>query len=330
MQGVPEIVSEVVPGSRSLARFLVVLGLAAFGLTAVSLVLGAVDGRQLLGTSVWAKPAKFGAAVGALDLTLALVIPLMPLGRRAGRHVVALVGALTAMELVLITLQAARGVPSHFNNATTFDRVVFQVMGAGIAVAALALGYLAVRAFRARFADRALGWGIRLGFVSMLLGSAVGGLMPRPTPAQLESLSAGRPTPAIGAHAVGVPDGGPGLPVTGWSVEGGDLRVPHFVGLHGFQVLPLVGWVLGRARRRRIGVERAARLAVAAGVGYLGLVAATLVQALRGRPLVDPDPVTLAVAGLALAAAVALAVAPRLRGVRPARAPAPLDVKMAA
>jgi hypothetical protein len=209
---------------------------------------------------------------------------------------------------------------------------VFRVMGAGIAVAALALGYLAVRAFRTRFADRALGWGIRLGFVSMLLGSAVGGLMPRPTPAQIASLSAGRPTPMVGGHAVGVPDGGPGLPVTGWSVEGGDLRVPHFVGLHGFQALPLVGWVLGRARRRRIGPERAARLAAAAGVGYLGLVAATLVQALRGRPLVELDPVALAVAGLALAAAMAmvLAVAPRLRGARPARTRAPADVKMAA
>ena len=42
-----------------------------------------------------------------------------------------------------------------------------------------------------------------------LLGGALGFLMPRPTPAQLDSLRAGRPTPVVGAHAVGVPDGGP-------------------------------------------------------------------------------------------------------------------------
>jgi hypothetical protein len=178
-------------------------------------------------------------------------------------------------------------------------------MGVGITIVWLAEAYLAVRAFRQTFASPVRTWGIRLGLVGALFGGAVGFIMPRPTPAQVESLRAGRPTPLLGAHAVGVPDGGPGLPVTRWSTEGGDLRVPHFIGLHALQLLPLVAWLIERRRR-----QTRARAIVALGVGWIGLVAVTLVQALRGQPLLTPDGATITSLVLVLAAALAIGARP--------------------
>ena len=116
--------------------------------------------------------------------------------------------------------------------------------------------------------------------------------MTAPTDAQLAAARAGEPMTVAGAHTVGAPDGGPGLPGTGWSVERGDLRVPHFVGLHALQALPLLGFLLGR--RRRADATRV-RLVLAAAASYAGLFAMLLWQALRGQSLVQPDGTTLAV-----------------------------------
>ena len=89
-----------------------------------------------------------------------------------------------------------------------------------------------------------------------------------------------------GAHTVGAPDGGPGLPGVGWSREHGDLRVPHFLGLHAMQLLPVISLAL---RRRNWPEATRVRLIVTAAGSYTALFVVLLVQALRGQSVVDPD-----------------------------------------
>ena len=131
--------------------------------------------------------------------------------------------------------------------------------------------------------------------------------MTRPTSAQLDAARTARMTVA-GAHTVGAPDGGPGLPGTGWSREHGDLRVPHFLGLHGMQLVPLMAWLLGGMQSRR----RRQRLVIAGAASYGALFAILLAQALRGQSVTAPDTLTLALlAGWAAVTVAAAAFAAR-------------------
>jgi hypothetical protein len=205
------------------------------------------------------------------------------------------------LEVAIIDIQAWRGTTSHFNVGTLLDGVLFSFMGAAILVQTLTSVAVAVALWRQRFDDRALGWALRLGLLITIIGASAGGLMVRPTSAQLaEAQTTGRLALA-GAHTVSAPDGGAGLPGTGWSVDHGDLRVPHFVGLHAMQVLPLLALAL---RRRRF-VETRVRLVMVAAASYVALFAILLWQALRGQSLVHPDGATIA----ALAAWVILTAA---------------------
>jgi hypothetical protein len=91
---------------------------------------------------------------------------------------------------------------------------------------------------------------------------------------------------AHGGHAVGVADGGPGLPLVNWSTEGGDLRAAHMVGLHALQVLLLAGYALSRPRAR-IGETARLALLLAVTVVYATAGVALWQQARAGRPLLS-------------------------------------------
>jgi hypothetical protein len=284
-------------------RLLAVTAVVSLGVLAFALVAQLFDARLILGAPAWAKPAKFGASIAVMAISLAWIIGQMEDPERRVARAGSAIAVVALGELGTIIIQVVRGVPSHFNNATIPDALVFAAMGLAIMILWLAQVYLTARSFRQSFADAARTWAIRLGLVSAVLGGALGFFMPVPTPAQRAQLAQGERPALLGAHAVGVPDGGPGLPVTRWTTEGGDLRVPHFIGLHALQLLPLAAFALSRRRR-------ATRLVIALGTAWLGLVVVTLHQALRAQPLLAPDALTLGEAAIVLAAGALIAVWP--------------------
>jgi hypothetical protein len=247
-----------------------------------------LDPRTIAGAPAWLKPAKFAASIAIYTLTLAWVFTYLPAWTRT-RYIVGRVTAVTMLiEIGIIGGQAWRGTTSHFNVGTVVDGVLFTIMGVAIVVQTLTSVAVAVALWRQTFADRALGWALRLGLTLTIAGAFTGGLMTRPTEAQLAEARTTRLAIA-GAHTVGAPDGGPGLLGTGWSLEHGDLRVPHFLGLHALQALAL----LALATPRRWSEARRLRVTFIAAASYTSLFGILLVQALSGEPVAAPGTITL-------------------------------------
>ncbi|WP_238006002.1 hypothetical protein KZZ52_52355 [Dactylosporangium sp. AC04546] len=264
-----------------------------------------LDHRTVIGAPVWLKPFKFSLSLMVYCLTLAWMITLVGRGRRLADRAGTVIAISAAGEMLLIVGQAARGRASHFNTTTPLDDVIRLTMGATIMFLWAGTLILGVLLFRTAVADRANRWAVRLGVVLSLVGMSLGALMVLPNAAQRRALESGVDT-VIGAHSVGVADGGPGMPLTGWSATGGDLRIPHFVGLHALQALPLLALLLAVLAQRlpRLTEQRRARLVLLAAALFTGVLAVVTWQALRGEPLVHPGAVTLTAAGLLAAAGV--------------------------
>lgn len=284
---------------------LVVFSASMVVLAVISGVGLVADERVLVGAPIWFKPFKFSVSFVAYGLSLAWMLSLLPAGRarRVGWWAGTVVAVASLVEMVIITGQVVRGKRSHFNHETPFDEALFNAMAVTVVILWLATLAVAVLLFRARLADRASAWAIRSGAVLALAGAAVGFLMTQPAPGQRRGTSK-----VVGAHSVGVPDGGPSMPLTGWSTTGGDLRVPHFIGMHALQLLPLLlmGLVALASRLPRLRDERVRlRLVLVASGAYTAFFALVTWQALRGQPLIRPDGATWAAAGAILVGVVA-------------------------
>ena len=248
---------------------LMLLGLLVVTLLSIS------DTRQILGINPWIKPMKFMTSIVIFLWTVAWFMPETQSPSPAGsglsridkRQIVRWTIALAmVIEIVMITMQSARGATSHFNVASPFDAAVFSIMGAAILfnTAAMFLFFAIIR--RDTPPSRAgYIWGIRIGVAMFLLASLQGVMII-----------------TNNAHTVGAPDGGPGLPFVNWSTQYGDLRVAHFAGMHAMQALALLGFTLDRMR-----VAAARNVVIAVGVLWLAVTGGLLFMALQGRPLIS-------------------------------------------
>ncbi len=230
----------------------------------------AIEPRTLLGQNLWIKPLKFEVSLAVYLLTLAFYARWLPPGltRRLWYRIFAAAVVFACLaEMLWIGGAAAFGTASHFNTSEPFMTRLYPVMGL---LATLITSATALYAFFIwRHKSPALNAALRLSLTTGLL-------LTLPLTLTVAYTLAGN-----GSHFVGTP--GPNaatLPLLGWSRETGDLRVAHFFALHAMHFIPAFGFVVGKAVTQR----KAASFVLAFSALYVGLVAYSFVEALRGDP----------------------------------------------
>ncbi|MEM8554946.1 MAG: hypothetical protein AAGF71_09010 [Pseudomonadota bacterium] len=226
-------------------------------------VAGWLDPRMLDGEGIWVKPMKFSVSIAMFLLTLAAFARHIP---EVTRHHwlfrgFALAAALAAvLEILWIGGAATLGVRSHFNESSALAGTIYGIMGlVAILLTSASLVYgLAIW----RNANTDLRPAMRLAIVMGLLLTF-----------GLTLLTAG--TLAGRGALIGLPDTGAVIPILGWSLEVGDLRVSHFFATHLLQIIPLIVWLTAwTSPRAALGTSLALAL----------FTLGTYAQALAGLP----------------------------------------------
>lgn len=273
-------------------RFLYLLSGAFFLSATVHFAVFLSDGSSWAGPVSWRKPVEFAFSFALTTATIAWILDYLG-GRARTQWTLAIVYAAASVgEVVLITMQVWRGVPSHFNFTTAFDSAVFSVMGALVIVIAAVTLVVLVWSLRVRRAAPSLLFAIRAGLGLLVVGQLIGfGLLQ-------QGLSSAFATPTSYLQA-------PSL---------GSLALPHAIALHAVQVLPLLALL---ARRTQTLERDRMRIAVAGVAGYTALVAGAVVHALGDNGMgIGIGAAALLVPGvLALGAAGTAALLPLPRAV---------------
>lgn len=211
-------------------------------------------GGTFQGDVSFRKAITFGEAFGLSAISLSWFLTFLPKKRLlwwtlGGPYVLA-----TLTEVFLISMQVWRGVPSHFNNSTSFDAAVFAIMGISIAMHLPLIVGVLIASFTSLKAPASLKWAIR-GSMLILIAAQVFGVF----------------MITMNSHMV---------------APAGSMKGPHALALHSLQILPFLAFLLmftnwTEAQRTRV--------IVPAISGYIGVTAIVTSQAMKGQATFDQN-----------------------------------------
>lgn len=234
-------------------------GLLCLVLSVVFILLTKFSTTQVYGVNAWYKPFKFAFSTFLFAWAMAWYCYYLPNFniRLFNWSVIILLG----FEIFYIAFQAGKGQLSHYNVSTPVYAALYSMMAIAASLVTLYTCYVGLLFFKNDFPTlpNYYVWAIRLSILIFVVFSFEGFAMG----SRLN-------------HSVGALNDNSNWFIIGWSKTVGDLRVSHFIGMHALQVLPILSYYVLKNTRLTV--------CISAVYGLLALL--TLIQALKGKPLI--------------------------------------------
>jgi hypothetical protein len=213
---------------------------------------------QVYNVNAWYKPFKFAFSTFLFSWAMAWYCHYLP---NFNIHfynwtVIILLG----FEIFYIAFQANKGQQSHYNISTPVYATLYSMMAIAASLVTIYTGYVGLLFFKNSFPDlpNYYVWAIRLSILLFVIFSFEGFAMG----SRLN-------------HSVGALNDNSNWLILGWSKTVGDLRISHFIGMHALQIVPVLSYYFLKNTKLTIGLS----------ILYGILALLTLIQALKGKPL---------------------------------------------
>lgn len=236
-------------------------GLICLTFSIIFLIFTKYSNTQVYNVNAWNKPLKFAFSTFLFAWTMAWYCSYL-----TNFNIILFnwsVVILLGFEIVYIAFQAGKGQLSHYNLSTPLYSALYSMMALAATLVTLYTAYVGFLFFTDSFPNLPdyYVWSIRLGIVIFVIFSFEGFVMG----SRLN-------------HSVGAFNDNSNRFIVGWSKTVGDLRISHFIGMHALQVLPIFSYYVLKNTESTVGLSFL--------YGVLALL--TFIQALKGKPLINP------------------------------------------
>ena len=244
-------------------RLLFWVGSIFGALTITLIILIPFNEVEVLGINSFFKPLKFSISIWIYLWTIGLFTGWIK-SKKLVRYFSLFTVFTMVYEQLVITVQASRGTLSHFNEDTSFEMILFSLMG--IFISLFTLYNLRLASSLKKQSDNlhpTLKTAVVNSIIIFVIASFIGGIMG-----------------AMNSHQVGGEMGKDGLFILNWSRKYGDLRIAHFVGIHALQLVPLTALAM-----IKLEWKKAQLIITLVTISYLAITIYLMVRALMAKPL---------------------------------------------